>query len=278
MLQVSKVSKKMKDFSANNITFNLPKGYIMGLIGRNGAGKTTIFKIIMGLKNSDTGTITLNGKTLDEDEEGFKNAIGFVYDELNFPNHLKVRDFRVMCERFYKEFSLNRFQELLNKFNLNEKNRIENLSKGEKIKLMVANALSHNAKLIILDEPTSGLDPVSRKEILALLQEEIEGGDCSILFSTHITSDLDEIADYITFIDNGDIVFTKEMESIKEEYSVIRGSKEELNAVGVEFLNIIEKPYYSEGLFLSGNKYCEKSYIASLEDIICHYTRGEWNV
>lgn len=274
MLEVKKLNKEVNDFSLEDITFSLEKGYIMGIIGPNGAGKSTLLKTIMGLRLPNSGIITIDGVQLSENEVLYKSSIGFVDDELKIEENLRIRDFKNRIKGYYKAFNYEKFKKLLVQFNLNEKQKIGNLSKGEKVKLMFANALSHNAKLILLDEPTAGLDPVARKEILKLLQQEIENGDKSIIFSTHITSDLDEIADYITLINNGRIVFTKDIEEIKDKYRIVRGNKEDLEKSHIKFINIKDKPYYSEGLFIVDDVEQDNSAIASLEEILYHHVKG----
>lgn len=272
MLVVNNLCKNYGEFSLKEVSFTLEKGYIMGLIGANGAGKTTLINLIMGLLKADCGEVKIDGVTI-KDEEEFKNLVGIVYDELHFPKDLKVSDYKKMCKAFYKEFNEGRFDELLKRFEIDKKKKIKLLSKGQKVKLMFSNALSHNAKVFILDEPTSGLDPLSRKEILKLLQEEIEGGEKSVLFSTHITSDLEDIADFITFINKGEIVFTKDMEEIRDSFKVVRGRDEDLKKSGVEFISLIKRPYYTEGLYKVSGEEIENSTIATIEDIFCHYVK-----
>lgn len=279
MIRVENLTKKIDDFILNNISFSLDEGFIMGLIGPNGSGKTTIVKILMGLIKEDKGTVTLFDKNFNDNEEFIKNNIGFVYDELKFYSHLKVKDFENIVSGFYKKFDKKLFNMYLKKFEIKKKTVIGSLSKGQAMRLMLANALSHDAKLLILDEPTAGLDPIVRKEILTLLQENIEDGKRSVLISTHITSDLDGIADYITFINNGDLVFTEDMETIKEKYKILRGTKEELEASKINFIGIKKTPYYFEGLFIDEGLGCiDKVESANIEDILFYYAKGENNV
>ena len=200
MLRVENISKKFDDFELKNISFHLEEGFIMGLIGPNGSGKTTLIKLIMNLLKADEGKIYFQGRDISENPREFKENIGFVYDNLYFYEHLK--DFKRTVSSFYSKFDSEKFDNYLLKFNINKNEKIKNLSKGQNIKLMLANALSHDAKLLILDEPTSGLDPIFRKDIMNILQEELENGDKSVIFSTHITDDLSRAADYITFIND----------------------------------------------------------------------------
>ena len=171
MLRLENVSKKFDNFELKNISFHLEEGFIMGLIGTNGSGKTTLIKLIMNLLQVDEGKIYFQGKDISQDPKEFKENIGFVYDNLYFYEHLKVKDFKNIVSLFYSKFDKDKFDSYLLKFKIDKNTKIKNLSKGQNIKLMLANALSHNAKLLILDEPTSGLDSIFRKEIIEILQE-----------------------------------------------------------------------------------------------------------
>ena len=211
MLRLENVSKKFDNFELKNISFHLEEGFIMGLIGPNGSGKTTLIKLIMNLLQVDEGKIYFQGKDISQNPKEFKENIGFVYDNLYFYENLKVKDFKNIVSSFYSKFDRDKFDNYLLKFKIDKDTKIKNLSKGQNIKLMLANALSHNAKLLILDEPTSGLESVLfRKEMIEILQEELEGGDKSVIISTHITQDISRAADYITFINNGEVVFSQD--------------------------------------------------------------------
>ena len=273
MLRLENVSKKFDNFELKNISFHLEEGFIMGLIGPNGSGKTTLIKLIMNLLQADEGKIYFQGKDISENPKEFKENIGFVYDNLYFYENLKVKDFKNTVSSFYSKFDSDRFDNYLLKFKINKNVKIKNLSKGQNIKLMLANALSHDAKLLILDEPTSGLDPIFRKEMIEILQEELENGDKSVIISTHITQDLSRAADYITFINNGELVFSEDKDTINESYRIIKGSKEELDSLGSILINRKDTPYYSEGLIIGNNLDVDNDNIqnASLEDIIYYY-------
>ena len=181
---------------------------------------------------------------------------------------------------FYLKFDSKKFDNYLLRFKMDKNTKIKNLSKGQNIKLMLANALSHDAKLFILDEPTSGLDPIFRKEMIEILQEELENGDKSVIISTHITQDLSRAADYITFINNGELIFSEDKEIISERYKVIRCEKEDLDNLGVDLINKKDTDYYSEGLFIDDQNRVNGLNVqkASLEDIIYYYGKGLENV
>ena len=275
MLRLENVSKRFDGFYLDNISFELKEGFIMGLIGPNGSGKTTLIKIIMNLLNQDEGNIYFMGENVKNNPMRFKENIGFVYDNLYFYENLNVSDFERIVASFYKNFDNKKFKEYLDKFQISKKTKIKNLSKGQSIKLMLAKALSHSAKLLILDEPTSGLDPIFRKDMIKLIQEELESGDKSAIFSTHITQDLEHMADYITFINKGKLVFSESKEFIDENYKIIRGSKEMLDNTNIDFIKRKDERYFSEGIFIeSGYKNSDNISKATLEDIL-YYMGGE---
>ncbi len=222
-LEVQKLSKHYRDFSLQNVSFNLPKGYIMGLIGPNGAGKTTTIRAILELIKIDDGEIYLFGENIKTSSVVIRNEIGVVMDESFFSEEWKVKEVEKVLKPFYQNWDSSHFAKLLKDFNINSDKRVKELSRGMKVKLMLAVALAHHAKLLILDEPTSGLDPVARAELMSILSDFIADEDNSVLFSTHITSDLEKIADYITFIRNGKIELTKEKDELLESYVIVKG-------------------------------------------------------
>lgn len=283
MLKVENINKNLGNFKLENINLNLEEGFIMGIVGPNGSGKTTLMKLIMGLLEADEGSIKIFDKYIKDYPIDIKNDIGFVYDSLEFYPHLKIKDFKKIMKLMYKKFDENKFNTYLNKFNLNDKLTIKHLSKGESVKLMLANSLSHDAKLLILDEPTAGLDPIIRKEILGYLQEFIEEGKKSVIISTHNTEELDKIADYITFINRGKQVFTMDKESLIEDYKIVRASREELEKLSKYIIGMKNNKYYSEALIkldtmeaINILKNMEISSIENsvIEDVMYYYIEG----
>lgn len=226
ILEVESLRKIYDGFTLKDISFRLPYGYIMGLIGPNGAGKTTTIKLIMNLLRRDGGEISIFGKDSIEYEVEVKSRIGFVYDNPNFYDNLTLKEMKNIIAPFYKNWDDRFFSRYINEFGLPLKKKIKTLSRGMRMKYALAIALSHQADLIIMDEPTSGLDPVFRRELLDILAGLMEDENKSILFSTHITSDLERVADYITFIYNGDLIFSRTKDEILENYGVIKGGKE----------------------------------------------------
>ena len=208
VLSVKHLNKKYPSFSLKDVSFEVESGEIMGFIGRNGAGKTTTLKSIMNMIHYESGEISAFGKDMTEYELENKQRIGFALSELNYYPNRTIRQLMDVTKRFYKNFDENKFHEVCKIFNLNIDKKLEELSSGMKVKYSVAVALSHHAELLILDEPTSSLDPVSRDEILDIFRQIVKNEGRAILFSTHITSDLDKCATNITYIHDGEIVYT----------------------------------------------------------------------
>lgn len=218
MLKVSNLNKKYPSFSLKDVSFEVKPGEIMGFIGRNGAGKTTTLKSIMNLVHYESGSVSTFDLDMNEHELDNKQRIGFALSELNYYPNRTIRQLMKVTKKFYHNFDENKFNEVCNIFNLNLDKKLEELSSGMKVKYSVAVALSHHAELLILDEPTSGLDPVSREEILDIFREIVKNKDRAILFSTHITSDLDKCATNITYIHDGSIVYTGEKKDFVKLY------------------------------------------------------------
>ena len=222
VLRLENVNKKYPTFSLKDVSFSIEPGEIMGFIGRNGAGKTTTLKSIMNLIHYESGKITAFDTDMTENELENKQRIGFALSELNYYPNKTIRQLMNVTKRFYKNFDEQKFNEVCKLFNLNIDKKLEQLSSGMKVKYSVAIALSHQAELLILDEPTSGLDPVSRDEILDIFREIVRSGERAILFSTHITSDLDKCATNITYIHDGDIVYTGTKKEFVNSYLFVK--------------------------------------------------------
>jgi len=225
-LELKGVTKRYEDFSLSDVSFSLPRGYIMGLIGPNGAGKTTLVKLILNLVRRDGGEILAFGKDVREDEIAVRSRIGFVHEAPTFYDHLSVERLASVVAPFYASWDAALFHRLARQFELPLKKVAWRLSRGTRTKLALALALAHRAELLVLDEPTSGLDPVFRRELLDHLLACIEDGRTSVLFSTHITSDLDRVADYVTFIQKGRILFSSPKDTLQERWAVVKGGPE----------------------------------------------------
>ncbi|AOY77924.1 ABC transporter ATP-binding protein [Clostridium formicaceticum] len=285
ILEVKNLCKSYDEFSLKGINFSLEPGYIMGFIGPNGAGKSTTIKAIMNLIKTDAGQIEIFGKDHLKYEKEIKEKIGFVYDENYFYEELTLKEMKKIIAPFYKNWSETIFEKYMKQFNLSLKLKVKELSKGMKMKYSLALALSHDADLIIMDEPTSGLDPIVRSELLDILYEVIQDERKSILFSTHITKDLDKIADYITFINDGKLVFSQAKDEIIESYQIIKGDTSALteniinhfvglkqHSFGFEALvkkEIIKKSPLKDSVIYE---------IPTLEDIMVYTVRGKINV
>ncbi len=283
ILEVKNLKKEYKDFSLENINFQLDRGYIMGFIGPNGSGKSTTIKLIMNLIKKDSGDIKIFGMDNIRHEKEVKEKIGFVYDENYFYDHVNIETMKKIIASFYKGWSDKIFNKYLKTFDLDPKKKIKNLSKGMKMKFSLALALSHNAELIIMDEPTAGLDPVFRREILDILYDLIQDENKSVFFSTHITTDLEKIADYITFINKGKMVFSENKDEVMEKYALVKGGIDFLNEETKKyFLGINKNSFGFEGLTTSANiikEITKKGELIiekpSLEDIMVYTVRGE---
>lgn len=230
-INVKGLTKNYPNFSINNINLVVPKGYIVGLIGENGAGKSTTIKSILNLINKDSGSIEVFGLDHSKYELEIKQRIGIVFDESHFPDQLKAKDINTMMENIYQNWDTPLFNQYLKQFKLPENQIIKEFSRGMKMKLSLATALAHHPKLLILDEPTSGLDPIVRNEILDIFLDFIQDEEHSILISSHITSDLEKIADYITFIHEGNIIFSESKDALLNDYVIIKCREQELTQI-----------------------------------------------
>ena len=285
ILEVSNLSKAWPGFKLNQVSFNIPRGYIMGFIGPNGAGKTTTIKLIMNLIHKDSGQIAVFGQDHIKFQKQIRDRIGFVYDEGYFYEHLDIILIKQIIAPFYSRWDEKAFQQYIRAFRIPVKPKFKDLSRGEKMKFSLALALSHNAEFIIMDEPTSGLDPVFRNELLDILANLMQDDNKSILFSTHITSDLQRISDYICFINQGEIIFYEDIDTVLNQYMVVKGPSEALNETTRPlFIGIREHSFGFEALSqqtkevsrLLGNQVnIEK---ADLEDIMLYTVRGSNHV
>lgn len=277
ILEVENLSKTYPTFKLDNVSFSLEKGYIMGFIGRNGAGKTTTLKSMLKFVHPDSGKVSINGFDIEKDEFSVKNSIGFVSGLDGFYNSKKIKQVTDITKKFFSNWSDETYRNLLEKFNLDENKFIKNLSAGMKVKYQLAIAMSHDARLLILDEPTSGLDPVSRDELVILFQDYVADGEHSILFSTHVISDLEKCADYITYIKKGKILDSCDVVSFKEKYLLVNGKKEDLtDELKSKLIGLHEHNFGFEGMILKSDKElfakCEITQ-PSMEEIMVHTER-----
>lgn len=229
-IELRNVSKSYPLFKVDNISMDVKQGFITGLIGPNGAGKSTLIKMITGLIHPDQGTLRTLGREMADSEVAVKQRLGIVSDECFYYEHLTIREMASMIAPFYSRWNHTLFKNYLEQFELSPKKKIRDLSKGMKIKFSLAVALSHEADLLVMDEPTSGLDPVFRRELLDLLAGMIQDETKSIIFSTHITTDLERIADYIAFVHRGKLIFNEAKDDVLERYTIVKGDTDLLDA------------------------------------------------
>lgn len=279
MLEINGLSKKYEKFALSDVSFSLESGYIMGFIGKNGAGKTTTLKSMVRLVAPDSGSVRMFGMDFKEHEFECKQRIGFVLGAADFYLHSKLKSIADVTKRFYTEWDESAYRSFLERFELDETKRVGQLSAGMKVKFSLALALSHNAKLLILDEPTSGLDPVSRDDLLELFQELVEDGEHSILFSTHITSDLEKCADFITYIHEGQILASEEKDSFTDSYRIVSGKSDMLSdEKKKKLIGCREHNFGFEGMIKKediGLFTQEEVKSASLEEIMIHTERKD---
>ena len=284
-LILKNVNKKYEksNFAIKDISFSIPEGSIVGFIGENGAGKSTTMNCILNVIRRDSGTIEIFGREMTDEDIDIRENIGVVYDSNNFPEHLTAKQLADILGRIYSKWDDFCFEQFLRRFGLPESQKIKTYSRGMSMKLAIAVALSHDSKLLILDEATSGLDPIMRDEILDVLLEFVKQENHSILLSSHITSDLEKIADYIVFIHNGEIILNKTKDELIYEYGVIRCSENDFyNILPEDILSSMKKDYQIDVL-IKNKKLMEKKYknliidSVSLDEIMLLLAKGERN-
>ena len=276
-LELRDICKRYKDFTLDHVSFSVPMGSIMGLIGENGAGKSTTINLLLGLIGLDSGEITVLGENGPAISPKVKAQMGIVLDEAGFPDCMNASQVGKMMSLAYPEWQQKIFDDYLVRFALPPKKPLKDYSRGMKMKLGIAAALSHGAKLLILDEATSGLDPVVRDEIIDMLLEFIQDEQHTVLLSSHITSDLEKVCDYVTFLHRGKVLYSEEKDALLERMCILKCTPQQLEAIdqraihgvrrgafGIEAL--AEREYLPEGCVTDR---------ATLDDIIVYAARGE---
>ncbi|HBC92466.1 MAG TPA: sodium ABC transporter ATP-binding protein [Pelotomaculum sp.] len=249
VLEVSGLNKSYGTFQLKDVNFTLPENCITGFIGINGAGKTTTIKSILGLVPKDSGTVKAFGKDMGKYEREIKNRIGIVLDEGAFYEELTMSEMKSIVAPAYSRWNENEYRSCMERFDLNPQQKISTLSKGMRMKFSLVLALSHEADLLIMDEPTSGLDPLIRNQFMNILLEFMKKEGKSVFFSTHITSDLDKVADMIILINDGQIVFEEEKDALLDTYKIVKGNPQELfDKTRKLFLSIQETEYSFTGI------------------------------
>lgn len=281
-IELNNVTKQYDGFSLKKVSFDVPKGCIMGFIGQNGAGKTTTIRSLLRITEINDGEIKLLGMDHRKEEDEIKKHIGVVFDEMPFHDLFTAEDMGKIFEGLYDEWDYDIYHGYLERFELPRKKKIGKFSKGMKMKLQIACALSHHAKLLVMDEATTGLDPVVRDEILHIFMEYMQDGESSILMSSHITSDLEKIADMITFIDRGTILLTGYKDEILEKHGIIHCDKERVSKIDTEDIVSVRTNSFGVEVMINNRGDAKIKYSdlvvdpASLDDIMLYYVhKGE---
>lgn len=280
-ISMKSVTKKYDKFTLDHINLEIPKGSIVGLVGENGAGKTTLLKCILGLVNTDEGEISIEGKNVRELSPDWKNEIGVVMTGLNFMGTMNAREVGRCMKNFYSGWDEKIYEDYLKKFRIDPQKKIKEYSRGTSMKLDIAISLSHNASLLLFDEATSGLDPVVRDEILDILLEFIQDENHTAFISSHITSDLDKVADYIAFIHEGGLVFFKEKDELLYDYGVVHCSPRDFATIPGSYVVGVRKNSFAYDVMIKDRRAFERQYRqfpvdnTNIEEIILFQIRGE---
>lgn len=281
ILEIENLTKKYPDFTLDTLSFSIPQGTIMGLIGENGAGKTTTINLVLNEMNKDGGGITIFGKDHLEHERAIKEKIGVVFDDCHFPDLFNANEMELFMKNIYATWQSKTYRDYLKRFGLPQDKPIKAYSKGMKVKLSFAVALSHQPQLLLLDEATSGLDPVMRDEILDLLLEFVQDENHGVLFSSHITDDLEKVADYITFIHKGKLLFSKTKDELIYQYGVIKCGAEMFNQIDKADMIAYRKQDYEWQVLVADQEEARRKYkkclidSVTISEIMLFHVKGE---
>ena len=284
-VEIKGLTKRYDGFTLDNVSFDVPKGSIMGFIGQNGAGKTTTINALLNIVKKDEGEIKLLGLDSEKDEFEVKSQIAAVFDELPFDDRLNANDINKILREVFEQWSSEIFFGYLDRFSLPRKKKFGKFSKGMKMKLQIASALSHNAKLLIMDEATTGLDPVVRNEILDIFLEYLQNEEHTILMSSHITSDLDKVADSVTFIDKGKLLISGYKDDILNSHGVLKCTKNDYREIDPGDIISARLSDFGAEVMVADRAECSRKYSgavidpATLEEIMIYYvnrSKKEW--
>lgn len=280
IIKLKNIEKEFFGFKLGPLDLNIKKGTVTGLIGENGAGKSTTLKLLLNALKKDRGTIEIFGKDINDLSEEEKYKIGFVYDDLYLPDTMDIGEIETFHEKLYRDFwQEDIFYDLVDRFNLPEKQAIKSFSRGMKMKLSFALALSHNAELLILDEATSGLDPVARDDFLDILLDFIQDENHTVLISSHILSDLEKIADYIAFIHKGDLLFNEEKDRLMEIYGLVSLNDDEYESLDKDAIVAVRKHKFGRECLVVRDKMPDGIELEkpSIEDIMVYMIKEAYN-
>lgn len=277
VIELENVTKDYGYFKLDNVTFSVPEGSVCGFIGQNGAGKTTTINLILDIVKRNSGEIRLFGESIDSGSARLREDIGVVFDEMGIHEFMTGRDINIMMKNIYKNWDEKVFFDYLKRFSLPSKKPCGSFSRGMRMKLQIAVALSHNAKLLVMDEPTSGLDPVVRNEMLDIFREYVVEENHSILLSSHITTDIEKIADEVVFINGGKIVLSGNKDEILENHGILKCKKDELETISKSIIVNSDIGPYGAEVLVNDRRVAQKLYpdmvieSAQLEQIMIHY-------
>ncbi|MBQ6900981.1 MAG: ABC transporter ATP-binding protein [Firmicutes bacterium] len=280
-LEIRGLTKKFKNFTLDNIDLTVPAGSIVGLIGENGAGKTTTIKAAVDLIHKDGGTVTFFGRQLAEDPNAIKEQLSVVFEDVSFNPQLTTAQAEKILKSIYKSWDSEAWADYMHHFGLSSDKPIKDFSKGMRVKFNLAAALSHNARLLLLDEPTSGLDPVMRDEILDIFMEFMQEEDHAILLSSHITTDLEKIADYIAFIHDGRLIFCEKKDDLLYNYGIIRCAADVLALISPEDRLAVYRQEFQCNVLTADRHEAARRYpelvidAPTIDEIMVFYVKGE---
>lgn len=281
VVELKDVTKDYGDFKLDQVSFTVPEGSVCGFIGQNGAGKTTTIKLMLDVIKADQGEIRLFDENIEKDSARLREDIGVVFDEMGFHEFMTGRDINIMMKNIYKNWDEEMFFDYLKRFSLPSRKQCGDFSRGMRMKLQIAVALSHHAKLLIMDEPTSGLDPIVRNEMLQIFREFVIEEDHTILLSSHITGDLEKLADEVVFINAGKIVLSGNKDDILEKHGLLKCKKSELEKISAPLIVNVQPGTFGVEVLVNDRRACEKLYPqmviepATLEDIMLFYVNKD---
>lgn len=281
ILQVENLTKQYPSFTLDHVSFSIPRGTIMGLVGENGAGKSTTLKSILGLTKKDAGTISILGAREQDIDFVIRNKVGVVFDGKNLPEKMTPKQLSNFLSNIYVSWDKEKYFTMLARLSLPPNQKIKTFSRGMKMKLAIAAALSQNPELLIMDEPTSGLDPIMREDILDILLEFMQDENHSIMMSSHITTDLEKVADYITFIHQGKVIFSKRKDELRYHYGIVRCGADVFAQIDKEEILAYRKEDYQWNVLVADKEKAKRKYKyatvddATIDEIMLIYVRGE---